>query len=92
MLIKKLQQELENNSKKFEESHKKSKEQEAQIGELKRSLRYAVDKPLPPLPRNIKQNKFRQLGAKIKTGFQKLVEKTKNQRQEPIARIEIKTN
>ena len=92
LLIKKLQQELEDNSKKLEESRKKNKEQEAQIGELKRSLHYAVDKPLPSLPRKIKQNKICQLGAKIKTGFQKLVEKTKNQRQELIARIEIKTN
>ena len=63
-----------------------------QIRELKKSFYYAFNKPLPPLPRKTKQNKFRQLGAKIKTGFQKLVEKTKNQRQELIARIEIKTN
>ena len=66
----------------MEESRKRNKEQEAQIGELKEPLHYAVDKPLPPPPGKIKQNKFRQLGAKIKTGFQKLVEKTKSQRQE----------
>ncbi|KAG9293825.1 hypothetical protein G9A89_019163 [Geosiphon pyriformis] len=75
LLVKKLQQELEDNSKKLEESRKKNKEQEAQIGELKRSLHYAVDKPLPPLPRKTKQNKFRQLGTEIKTGFQKLKSK-----------------
>ena len=51
-----------------------------------------VDKHLPSLLGKIKLNKFRQLGAKIKTGFQKLVEKTKSQKQELIARIEIKTN
>jgi hypothetical protein len=62
-----------------------------QIGELKRSLHYAVDKPLPPLPRKIKQNKFYQLGTKIKTSFQRLVEKAKNQKQEFVARIEIRT-
>ena len=91
LLIKKLQQELEDKSKRPEESHRKNKEQEMQIGELKRSLHYAVDKPLPPLPRKIKQNKFYQLGTKIKTSFQRLVEKAKNQKQELVARIEIRT-
>jgi hypothetical protein len=61
-------------------------EGDEQNEELKRQLDLER-KPLPPLPK--KQNKFKQLGTKIKTKFQNLVKKVKHQEQELVARIEV---
>ena len=48
---------------------------------------YLNVKTLPSLPK--KQSKFKQLGIKVKTKFQQLIERGKNQ--DLIARIEVKT-
>ena len=55
--------------------------------ELKTQL-YLANKTLPSLPK--KQNAFQKLGSKMKTKFQRFVEKTKAQKQELIAKIEVK--
>jgi len=77
LLISRLQKELEEKSERLKDTHRKNEGQEFQIRELEKSFYHAFNKPLPPLPRKAKQNRFRQLETKIKTGFQKLVEKTK---------------
>lgn len=61
-------------------------ERDEQNEELRRQLDLER-KPLPSLPK--KQNKFQQLGTKIKTKFQNLVKKVKHQERELVARIEV---
>lgn len=84
-LVSKLTQQLDEKSKKLDIADRKIEEQETKINELDNFIYYSVKKALPDLPK--KQNKFRQLKSKIKTGYQKLIEKKK----EFIARIEVRT-
>ncbi len=87
----------ENLEKKDELIEELRAELKEKLGEIKKvndkcekteQLLYLANKSLPSLPKKV--NKFKQFGTKIKTKFKHLLEKNKSQKQEMIARIEVK--
>jgi len=79
---------LEDKAKKLDLANQKIGEQGKEIEKLSKVFYYSVEKELPLLPK--KQSKLQQLKTQIKTHFQKLVKITKPQKQELIAKIEVK--